>query len=276
MNEPQVRDEELSGLRGPVPIREYFPAVPDPAAAPLLWVHGGAFVGGGLDQLESHAVALRIAAVGRRVRTVDYALVPRFRIWGPPKLRPSDNRYPAPLDDVMTAATDLMAGDPRIVLGGASAGACLAASATLRLRDRDARLPIGLVLAYATLHAELPPLPDAVRARIRGRHRIGTYNPHMVRRMNLNYAGSRQLLENPEVFPGGGKLSGLPPVLLLDAAHDTLSASSTTFADELTEAGVDTDHRIVPGTRHGFLNRPRSRGFRDGLDALFDWLEQLA
>ncbi|MFI5717365.1 alpha/beta hydrolase [Nocardia sp. NPDC051750] len=276
MNDPQVRDRDIDGLRGPVRIREYLPAVPDPAAAPLLWIHGGAFVSGGLDQPESHAVALRVAASGRRVRTVDYALVPRFRVWGPPKLRPSDNRYPAPLDDVLSAATDLMADAPRIVIGGASAGACLTASAALRLRDRSANVPVGLVLAYATLHAQLPPLPDAVRARVRGRHRIGTYTPQVIRRMNLNYVGSQRLLADPEVFPGGGKLAGLPPVLLLDAAHDTLSASSTAFAGELTEAGVDTDHRIVARTRHGFLNRPGSRGFREGSDALLGWLDRTA
>ncbi|NKY57908.1 alpha/beta hydrolase [Nocardia flavorosea] len=276
MNDPQVRDRTLDGLRGAVPIREYLPAAPDPAADPLLWIHGGAFVSGGLDQHESHAVALRVAAAGRRVRTVDYALVPRFRLWGPPVLRPSENRYPAPLDDVLTAATDLMTGGRRIVIGGASAGGCLAASGALRLRDRSAEVPVGIILAYATLHAELPPLPDSVRARVRGRRRIGTYTPHMIRRMNLNYAGSPELLADPEVFPGGGKLTALPPVLLLDAAYDTLSASSTTFAGELTEAGVPAEHRVVPGTRHGFLDRPDSPGFRAGIDSILDWLGRTA
>lgn len=272
MSDPQIRDSALDGPRGPVPIREYLPTAPDPTAPPLLWVHGGAFVSGGLDQAESHEVAWRIAAGGRRVRTVDYALVPRFRLWGPLRLQPSDNRYPAPLDDVLAAATDLLAGHPRIVLGGASAGACLAASAALRLRDRQGEISAGLVLAYATLHAELPPPPAVVRARLRGRHRIRTYSPQVIRRMNLNYVGSEDLLRDPEVFPGGGKLAGLPPVLLLDAAHDSLSASSTTFAGELTEAGVEAEHVVVPGTRHGFFNRPRSRGFATGLSTLTDWL----
>lgn len=272
MNDPQIRDRTLEGPRGTVPVREYLPARPDPAAAPLLWIHGGAFVSGGLDQHESHAVALRVAASGRRVRTVDYALVPRFRVWGPPVLRPSGNRYPAPLDDVLTAATDLRAAGARLVIGGASAGACLAASAAIRLRDRAGEAPAALILAYATLHAELPPLPDAVRARVRGRRRIGTYTPRMISRMNLNYVGSPQLLTDPDVFPGGGKLAGLPPVLLLDAAYDTLSASSTAFAGELAEAGVPAEHHVVPGTRHGFLDRPGSPGFRAGIDSILDWL----
>lgn len=274
MSDPQIRDSTVEGPRGPVPIREYLPIRTGPGVPPLLWVHGGAFVSGGLDQAESHEVALRIAAGGRRVRTVDYALVPRFPAWGPLRLRPSDNRYPAPLDDVLAATTDLMTDHPRIVLGGASAGACLAASAALRLRDRDGTIPAGLVLAYATLHAELPPVPPAVRARLRGRHRIRAYSPQVIRRMNLNYVGSEELLRDPEVFPGGGKLAGLPPVLLLDAAYDSLSASSTAFAGELAEAGVAAEHIVVPGTRHGFLNRTGSRGFAAGLSALTRWLAE--
>ncbi|MEU4312042.1 alpha/beta hydrolase fold domain-containing protein [Nocardia sp. NPDC024068] len=274
MGDLEISDTTVEGPRGPVPIREYLPVAPDPAAKPLLWVHGGAFVSGGLDQPESHETALRIAGTGRRVRTVDYALVPRFRVWGPPKLRPSGNRYPAPLNDVLAAATDLMRREPRIVLGGASAGACLAASVALRLRDRDAQPPAGLILAYATLHAELPALPDAVRVRVRGRHRLYTFSPHVIRRMNLNYTGSPGLLRDPEVFPGGGKLTGLPPVLLLDAAHDTLGASSTAFAGELAEAGVAAEHIVVPASRHGFLNRPRSRAFREGTGTMIDWLGQ--
>jgi acetyl esterase/lipase len=114
-----------------------------------------------------------------------------------------------------------------------------------------------------------------VRARLRGRRRIGTFTREVIRRMNLNYVGSEELLRDPDVFPGGGKLTGLPPVLLLDAAYDSLSASSTTFAGELTEAGIENEHVIVPGTRHGFLNRPRSAGFRDGTETLVRWLDRL-
>ncbi|WP_433493165.1 alpha/beta hydrolase [Nocardia grenadensis] len=64
-------------------------------------------------------------------------------------------------------------------------------------------------------------------------------------------------------------------MLLLDAAYDSLSASSTTFAGELTDAGIENEHVIVPGTRHGFLNRPRSAGFRYGTETLVRWLDRL-
>ena len=46
---------------------------------------------------------------------------------------------------------------PRISVGGASAGANLAAGATLRLRDDDDWQPAALVLAYPVAHPSLPP-----------------------------------------------------------------------------------------------------------------------
>ncbi|MEU2091599.1 alpha/beta hydrolase [Nocardia beijingensis] len=78
---------------------------------------------------ESHLVALRLAESGRRVRTVDYRLAPRL-----PWSRSSTvNHYPAGLDDVGDAGCALAAECGAIVVGGASAGACLAVTAAQRL-----------------------------------------------------------------------------------------------------------------------------------------------
>jgi len=59
-----------------VTVRRYGPDLSNADLAPLLWVHGGAFIGGGLEQHESHAVALAIAAQGRPVVTLQYRLSP--------------------------------------------------------------------------------------------------------------------------------------------------------------------------------------------------------
>jgi acetyl esterase/lipase len=90
--------------------------------------------------------------------------------------------------------------------------------------------------------------------------------------MNRNYAGSPEALR--EAFPGGGELAGLPPTLVLDADRDSLAASGEAFAAELAAAGVEVEHRIVPGTRHGFLNRPERPPFRLGIDAVTGWLAE--
>lgn len=275
MNDVRLRDGAITGRHGPIPIRDYLPAREEPDAVALLWLHGGGFASGGLDQRESHIVALRIAEFGRWVRAVDYPLVPQPPFLPSAPLRPSGNRYPAPLDAVVSAVDDLRTGQPRLALGGASAGACLAASAALRLRDSGKAPPDGLVLCYGTFHATLPPLPESVRSRVRGLRGLTQFSPRIVRRMNLNYVGSAELLTTPGVFPGGGTLAKLPPTLLLDADHDTLRASGETFAGELAAAGVDTEHVIVPHTGHGFLNRPRTRAFRRSIGTIVDWLDRL-
>lgn len=186
MNDVRIRDSAITGRRGRIPIRDYLPARSDPNAVALLWLHGGGFVSGGLDQRESHIVALRIAESGRRVRAVDYPLVPRAPFPPSAPLRRSENRYPVPVDAVVSAGDDLRSEQPRLVFGGASAGACLAVSAALRLRDDGKDLPDGLVLCYGTFHAALPSLPESVRARVRGLRGLTQFSPRVIHRMNLN------------------------------------------------------------------------------------------
>ncbi|GAB2742636.1 alpha/beta hydrolase fold domain-containing protein [Salinifilum aidingensis] len=268
----EVVHRVVTGGDSAVPVRDYVP-VRGRRARPLLWVHGGAFHSGSLDMAESHAVALAVARSGRTVRTVDYRLVPRGPVLGNRPLRPSANRYPAAADDVHAATLDLMrAAEGPVVLGGASAGACLAVTASLRLRD-GGELPAALVLAYGTFHAELPALPESVRARRRGALGWLQFTPAMVRGMNVNYVGSEALLTDRLAFPGGGQLEGLPPSLLVDADRDTLRASGETFAEELRSAGVTTEHVVVPGTFHGFFSAPWSRGYRRGLAHVLRWLD---
>ncbi|WP_040790300.1 alpha/beta hydrolase [Nocardia paucivorans] len=274
MNDVRVRDGAITGRHGPIPIRDYLPAREKPGAVALLWLHGGGFVSGGLDQRESHIVALRVAESGRRVRTVDYPLVPKAPALPRAILRPSENRYPVPLDAVVSAVDDLRAERPRLALGGASAGACLAASAALRLRDDGKDPSNGLVLCYGAFHAALPPLPDSVRSRVRGPRGLTQFSPRVIHRMNLNYVGSTEALTAPGVFPGGSDLAKLPATLLLDADHDTLRASGETFATELIAAGVATEHIVVPHTGHGFLNRPRTRAFRRAIGTIVEWLDR--
>ncbi|MGK8507660.1 alpha/beta hydrolase [Nocardia asiatica] len=258
----RTHDLTLRGKQGEIPVRDYFPEQSRAGASAVLWLHGGGFVWGNLDQAESHLVALRLAESGRRVRTVDYRLAPRF-----PWSRSSTvNHYPAGLDDVVDAGCALAAECGAIVVGGASAGACLAVTAAQRLPD-----VAGLLLCYGIFHAELPPLPESVRVAVRGLAGYRQLSPPAVHRMNRNYVGDEDLL-NSGAFPGGRDVSGLPPALMLDADHDTLRASGERFAAELAAAGVPVSYTVVPHSWHGYLDRARLNGFRLALDAMTTWL----
>jgi acetyl esterase/lipase len=275
-----VEDDSVLGRHGPIPIRRYRPA--GRPATVVVWVHGGAFSHGGLDQRESHDVSLALADSGFEAVAVDYRLVPPWSWWRRP--RPGvlgGTRYPIPLEDVIDATTIVhqeasQAGLP-LILGGASAGACLSAAAALRTSAEGSPTPDRLVLAYGTYHAALPPLPTHIRARVRSIHGLMQFRPETVERMNRNYAGCPEAMDDPHAFPGGHDLSGLPPTLCIDADRDSLRASGEQFARELGLAGVDVSHCVVEGSTHGFLDRPQAAAFDEGIRRIAHWIRaQLA
>jgi xylan 1,4-beta-xylosidase len=267
----------VSGRHGPIPIRTYTSDDShDASRTPLVWVHGGAFAFGGLDQPESHDPAMIVASTGRLVVTVDYRLVQRWN----PFFDVKDSsltgvRFPVPLEDVLDVVTEIAerASGGRVFLGGASAGACLSAAVARDFAQRGVTSLAGLVLAYGTFHAELPAIPAELRARIRGRHGFTQFRPSTVRRMNRNYAGSTAAMRDPRAFPGGHDLAGLPETLMLDADRDSLRASGGAFADELHAAGVPLRYEAIPETTHGFLNRHETAGFAAGAQRIIDWLD---
>jgi acetyl esterase len=136
-----------------------------------------------------------------------------------------------------------------LLLGGASAGACLAAGTAVAVAaaaDADGGPGLdGVVLAHGFFHARLPPRPRALRARLRGRRRL-THTGWPMMAMNLNYTGSRTWLRDPSAFPVGHRLLGFPSTLLLDAERDGMRASSTLFATDLAAAGVPVEHQCCP------------------------------
>lgn len=267
----------MSGAASPVALRWYRPEPGVAGGSPLVlvWVHGGGFFRGGLDQPEADAVASALARRGVVVATVGYRLAPvPGTAWLPRAAGRAPVRYPEPLDDVLAALRAVRATvDGPVVLGGASAGACLAAAAALRTADAGTPAA-GAVLAYGFFHAEHPRTVDA-RARSR-RHRRVTHARWALDVMNRNYAGSRRALGERGAFPGGHDLRGFPPSLVLNAEHDNMRASGDRFAGELRATGVDVEHHVLGGSRHAFLNHPGTDAFAAGVDRIAGWLHASA
>lgn len=273
----EMRDDVVSGPHGPIPIRRYAPlaGAGSVSAAPFVWVHGGAFVSGGLDQRETHEVAAALAHRGHPVVTVDYRLASRWGLGVRLGERPARGiRFPVPFDDVRAVVRQVQREARMVIVGGASAGACLAAATTLALQDAAEPAPRGVFLAYGTFHARLPRMAPHRQPRARGRRRL-THVPRLVDVMSRNYAGSRSALGDPRAFPGGHIVAPFPPTLMLDAEHDVMRASGDRFAEELSAVGTAVDYRVIPGTTHAFLHRPRDPGFAVGIDAIDEWITGL-
>ncbi len=269
-----IRNDVQPGRHGDIAIRRYRPRTGFDGRT-LVWVHGGAFSHGGLDQLESHAVAAAVAQRGVEVIAVDYHLVPAWRWFRDPPAGPlPGTRFPVPVHDVVDVFQAVRASRKEVALGGASAGACLSAAAAHLLAEDGHDGPSELVLAYGSFHAELPPLPRDVRNRITGIYSLVQFRAATVRRFHWNYAGSREAMNLPAAFVGGHDLSRMPPAILIDADRDTLRSSGQAFAAELAAAGIGgrSPHRprfhsrIPRSPEHAPLrrgNRAHSRPTRD-------------
>jgi acetyl esterase len=281
-------DGVVIGPHGPIPVRRYSPPAGVPGAATsILWVHGGAFMWGGLDQPESDAVARGLAAAGFPVVTLAYRLgrFPPFRSApaAPPGALPArGNVYPVPVDDVETVvravATESAGG---MIVGGASAGACLAAGALTRLRDTAtgdtaaAHAVRGAFFVYGLFHGQFPQPPREIRSRLAGRRRY-TNTPRTITLTNLNYAGTREALQRPDAFPGGHALAGFPPSLFIDADHDIMRASGSLFARELSAVGVPVDYRMMAHAHHAFLDRPNDPAWAPSIAAIVEWVRGMS
>lgn len=275
-----MTDRDLTGPHGPVPVRIY-PALGDAAghAPGLVWLHGGGFAYGDLDMPEGDWVAGKLAERGIGVVSVSYRLAPPLAFEADGALGEDGAHFPVPSDDVLAAftwtvehAAELGLDPALISLGGASAGAALAAGASVRLRDAGRHTPDRVLLAYPTVHAALPEPSPELAAKLLDLPEDRLFRPEAVARMNLNFVQDPAALANPHAFPGGHDLTGLPPTLILNSEHDSLRSSGEAYADELDAAGVPVTCLFEADTTHGHLNHPDSPAALASIATMAGWL----
>ncbi|GAB3193061.1 alpha/beta hydrolase [Nesterenkonia suensis] len=277
----ETQGHTLAGPHGPLPVRLYrgqarAAAQPGPA---LVWAHGGGFAYGDLEMAEADWVARSLAARGIPVVSVDYRLAPPFEELDAGDLHQGEAgagaHFPVPGEELAAAfdwtraqSAEIGADPARVSLGGASAGANLAAGVVLTRLDgataddgeRTVRpLPAQLLLAYPTLHAVQPRTPADLRALLDADPEADRFGPEPVRRMYENYLGGPVDDAPAAAVPGtadAALLTGHPPTTLATGEVDELRVSAEAYAESLRQAGVDVALEMVAGVRHGHLNRP--------------------
>ncbi|AWB91674.1 alpha/beta hydrolase [Aeromicrobium chenweiae] len=225
-----VEDVDADG----VPCRLYRPRAGAPVA---LYVHGGGWV---LHDLETHDAFCRYLAhrTGWALLAVDYRRAP-------------EHPYPAPLDDVQTAAAWLRSHgrEHRVDASflpavGDSSGANLIAG----LCVRDPRALDFQVLVYPPVdrRAELPPeLANAALDAATMDWFWDAYAPG-------------ELADLPDVSVlGATNLAAHPPAYVLTNEHDMLRDQAEAYAARLADAGVEVVAQRALGMVHSFWRQPQ-------------------
>ncbi len=211
----QVPRDDGSSMR----VRRYRPALAPRVAPAILFMHGGGFTVGGVDEYDRlcRYIADRTNAV---VLSVDYRLSP-------------EHPSPAAAEDCLAAwrwlldNTAAMGLDPqRLAVMGDSAGGNLSAVVCQQAKQAGLTLPALQVLIYPTTDGALKHPSVQTLGQGFGDYRVSP-------------------LRNPD-------LSGLPSTILITAT-DPLRDEGLEYGEKLRAVGVDVTSLDYPQLVHGFL-----------------------
>ena len=208
-----------------------------------LHFHGGGWAQGASDlqdpRLERVANECEVAVI-----SVDYRLAP-------------EHPYPAGPDDAETAAVWLARnaktefGTDRLVIGGESAGAHLAAVALLRLRDRYGMAGAykGANLLYGAYDLTLTP-----SSRAWGDRYVVLSGPYINWCLDMFVLAEKRT--DPDVSPLYADLAGLPPALFSVGTVDPLLDDTLFMHARWLAAGNEANIAVHPGLPHAFPLMP--------------------
>ncbi len=237
-------DKSVPGPKGDpeVRVRVYRPNEQPSKLPALLWIHGGGYVMGDIEQ-DDRLMKQLVNRIGCVAVSVDYRLAP-------------EHPFPAPVEDCYSAlkwlfahAAELKVDATRIAIGGASGGGGLCAGLALMARDRrEVKVAFQLLIYPMIDDRNCTPAAHAIT------------DPRMWNRES-NRQGWKAYLGRD----GGGTdvspyaaasratdLTGLPPAYIPVGALDLFVDENIEYAQRLIQAGVPTELHVYPGAFHGF------------------------
>ncbi|HEX4211558.1 MAG TPA: alpha/beta hydrolase, partial [Candidatus Binataceae bacterium] len=238
------QDQFAPGAHGEpaVRVRVYRPNDQPSKLPALLWIHGGGYVMGDIEQ-DDRLMKQLVKRLGCVAVSVDYRLAP-------------EHPFPAPVEDCyaglkwLSAHADELGVDPsRIAIGGASGGGGLAAGLALMARDRKEVPVVFQLLIYPMIDdRNVTPASYAItdsRMWHRDSNRLGW-------KAYLGRDGGGSGVSPYAAASRATDLSNLPPAYIPVGALDLFVDENIEYAQRLIQAGVPTELHVYPGAFHGF------------------------
>ncbi len=202
------------------------------ARSALLYLHGGGYA---LGSIKSHrATAGQLAEIGKiHTLIIDYR-------------RPPEHPFPAALQDALTAYDWLRKNEyKRIIIAGDSAGAGLALSTVVSLRDNHIPTPLLVICLSPVTDLECTGDSMITNAKL---------DPWLTAdtKILFNYYVGRDNSRNPLISPLYADFAKFPPIMIQVGTDEILLSDSTRLADKARAAGVDVQLNIWPGMWHIF------------------------
>lgn len=249
-----------SAVGHPIPVRVYSPRRANVGDVSVLWIHGGGYVTGSVD--EDEVLCAHLAArLSIRVISVDYRLAP-------------EHPFPAGFDDCSEVLEAIISpdgplsssGDQRVIVAGASAGAGLAAALAVKHRDEGLSRIAGQVL--------LCPFIDSTMSTA-SMDRLASspiFDRQDAQHCWEHYLGDRRLEPPAYASPSSATdLTDLPPAYIAAAGLDCLHDEAVDYGTRLRAAGVPVELHSFDGVPHGFTGvAPRTRASRRALGDVTD------
>lgn len=252
--EIKVEDVVLAGPSGPVSASLFWKGrrLDQPC---LVFFHGGGYIFG--DVASYCSLCRAIAAIsGLAVLSVDYRLAP-------------EHPFPAAFEDCLAAfrawreiAPDYDIDPTRVAIGGDSAGAQLAASICLIMRDSGEALPCYQWLLYPPTEF-LPvwsPAQAASCAPSADKETAGQIADGFgldlatIQWFARQYVPNGAKTDDPRLSPlRAQRHDGLPPALIVTGGLDPLCDQGKAYGEALGRCGVPVRHLHYPTAIHGFI-----------------------
>ena len=204
--------------------------------------HGGAFI---MNDKELDDPYCRFLAnhTGCIILNIGYAKAPEY-----PFPKPIEQSYEL-LQWMKNRAEELKIDPERIMVGGQSSGANIAAALCLYLEEKQDDQPLLQVLScpmldFVTPHADKPE-PKWLRARY----------PQVANFLNMCYLPDPTQASNPLASPVCANIgSGLAPALIVIAEKDAFRPEGELYAEKLKAAGIKVQVEIFEGVSHAFTH----------------------